>query len=135
MLIYCMTINETEELARELTNRLTAANIRVGVYHSKLPDAERTAVYQGFVSNQLDIICATSAFGLGIDKPNVRLVVHANMPSSLASYAQVITSLVVQYRKLLIHRACSNVDELAAMAMMPHASCILIRPILAALNH
>jgi ATP-dependent DNA helicase RecQ len=83
-IIYCTSRREVEALAAWLTG--------VGVpalpYHAGLPDAERTRNQDAFISERVDVIVATVAFGMGIDRSNVRFVIHAGAPRSLEHYQQ-----------------------------------------------
>ncbi len=63
---------------------------RVAAYHSGMKSADRKQVHEQFLDGELDVVVATSAFGMGIDKPDVRFVVHASAPESLDSYYQQI---------------------------------------------
>jgi ATP-dependent DNA helicase RecQ len=78
-IIYCSTRKKTEEVAE-----------RVGgiAYHAGLPDKTRSDVQDRFLSGQVEVICATVAFGMGIDKADVRLVVHFQHPGTLEAYYQ-----------------------------------------------
>ena len=78
-IIYCATRKSTEEVAQYLG---------VEAYHAGLPDKQRSAVQDRFLSGQTECLVATVAFGMGIDKPDVRLVVHYAMPSTLEAYYQ-----------------------------------------------
>jgi ATP-dependent DNA helicase RecQ len=85
-LVYVATRRDAERYAESLAERgLTAA-----AYHAGMPAAERTRTHQRFTADELDVVVATSAFGMGIDKPNVRFVLHAAIPDSLDSYYQEI---------------------------------------------
>jgi hypothetical protein len=85
-LVYVATRRDAERYAEALTERgLVAA-----AYHAGLRAAERTRTHQRFTGDELDVVEATSAFGMGIDKPNVRFVLHAAIPDSLDSYHQEI---------------------------------------------
>ena len=85
-LVYCATRKETAAYAEELRARGVAA----AAYHAGLKAADREAVHEGFVTGAVKVVVATSAFGMGIDKPDVRFVVHAASPASLDSYYQEI---------------------------------------------
>ena len=83
-IIYCSTTRQVDETARLLQSR----GIRAAAYHAKLdPDARRQN-QDDFLYDRIQIMVATNAFGMGIDKPNVRFVIHYNMPKDLESYYQ-----------------------------------------------
>ncbi|WP_138442814.1 RecQ family ATP-dependent DNA helicase [Sinomonas susongensis] len=85
-LLYVATRRSAEEYADEFSRR----GLRAEAYHAGRRAAERTAVHERFLRNELDVVVATTAFGMGIDKPDVRFVVHADIPDSLDSYYQEI---------------------------------------------
>jgi len=78
----------TRKSVERVTHVLTRAKIPVVAYHAGLDDAHRHEVQDAFMQEQVRAIVATNAFGMGIDKPNVRLVVHHAMPGSLEAYYQ-----------------------------------------------
>ncbi|MBQ7859744.1 MAG: ATP-dependent DNA helicase RecQ, partial [Faecalibacterium sp.] len=83
-IVYCNTIRAVEEV----TDRLQQAGYAVGSYHSKLPAEQRRQNQEDFLYDRITVMVATNAFGMGIDKPNVRYVIHYNMPKDLESYYQ-----------------------------------------------
>lgn len=85
-LVYAATRKDTEFYTAELTER----GMHAGAYHAGMKAADRSRVQQRFTEDELDVVVATSAFGMGIDKPNVRFVFHAAIPDSLDSYYQEI---------------------------------------------
>ena len=85
-LVYAATRRQTEEYAAELAGR----GVRAEAYHVGRRQSEREGVHARFLDNALDVVVATTAFGMGIDKPDVRFVVHADIPDSLDSYYQQI---------------------------------------------
>jgi ATP-dependent DNA helicase RecQ len=85
-LLYAATRKDTEAYAAELT----ALGLRAEAYHAGRKQGERDLVHQQFLDDELDVVVATTAFGMGIDKPNVRFVIHADIPESLDSYYQEI---------------------------------------------
>ena len=85
-ILYVATRRDAESYASAIDDRgLAAAH-----YHGGTPDDERRRVHHAFIADQLDVVVATPAFGMGIDKPNVRFVFHAHGPASLDSYYQEI---------------------------------------------
>ena len=86
-IIYCMRRADTESLATELVDKY---GISAKAYHAGLSSVEREDAQNEFINDQVDVICATVAFGMGIDKSNVRWVIHYNMPGSIESYYQEI---------------------------------------------
>ena len=86
VLVYVARRRDAEEVAQELR----ASGRAVDHYHAGRRSADRDRVLRGFVDGTLDTVVATSAFGMGIDKPDVRAVVHAHVPDSLDSYYQEI---------------------------------------------
>ncbi|QYF94648.1 RecQ family ATP-dependent DNA helicase [Massilia sp. PAMC28688] len=83
-IVYCATRKQVEEVATFLRDKGLAA----APYHAKLPPERKKETQKAFISGQLRVIAATNAFGMGIDKPDVRLVVHADIPGSLENYLQ-----------------------------------------------
>jgi ATP-dependent DNA helicase RecQ len=86
VIIYCHSRKETEELA----DNLRSNSFNAIAYHAGLENEKRRRVQELFIKDKVDIICATIAFGMGIDKPDVRLVVHYTYPKTLESYYQEI---------------------------------------------
>jgi ATP-dependent DNA helicase RecQ len=84
-IVYAGTRAGAEELAEQLSGALGE---EAAAYHAGLDRARRAEVQRRFLADDLPVICATNAFGMGVDKPNVRTVVHASVPSSLEAYYQ-----------------------------------------------
>lgn len=80
----------TRKAAEELADELREVGLRSACYHAGLPAKERTAVHEAFVGDDLDVVVATTAFGMGIDKANVRYVFHHAISESLDAYYQEI---------------------------------------------
>ena len=83
-IVYCATVREATALHRQLQD----AGIAAGLYHGKLPKAAREAAQEAFMHDETRVMVATNAFGMGIDKPDIRLVMHAQMPASIEAYVQ-----------------------------------------------
>lgn len=87
IIVYCWRTKDCDDLSAKL-NELSKPKVRAAPYHSKLGKNERKLAYTGFIDGTIPIICATIAFGMGIDKPDVRLVIHATLPRSLEGFYQ-----------------------------------------------
>jgi ATP-dependent DNA helicase RecQ len=85
-LVYCATRKDTTAYAEALAAR----GVDAAAYHAGLSRAARADVHERFMDGRLDVVVATSAFGMGIDKPDVRFVLHAATPASLDAYYQEI---------------------------------------------
>ncbi len=83
-IIYCFSRKGTEKVAADLR----ANGVNAAAYHAGLSAAERSRVQEGFIRDRVPVIAATIAFGMGIDKPDVRLVVHLDLPKSIEGYYQ-----------------------------------------------
>jgi ATP-dependent DNA helicase RecQ len=126
-LVYAATRKNAETYAEALAS----GKERVGVYHAGLNADERTAVQDRFMNGALDVVVATNAFGMGVDKADVRLVVHADLPRSPEAYYQeagrggrdgrdadcvvLFTHADVRLQQFLIDASCPSVDVLRAL--------------------
>ncbi len=84
-IVYTATIKNALEVQRYLLDEM---RVPASVYHSKLHKEERTTVHELFMGEKIRAVVATNAFGLGIDKPNIRFVVHYDLPGSIEAYTQ-----------------------------------------------
>ena len=87
-IVYCSTRKTVDALAGELAEALGPSGIRVGRYHAGMGNDARRQSQRAFIDDDIQVMVATNAFGMGIDKPNVRFVIHYNMPKDLESYYQ-----------------------------------------------
>ena len=83
-IVYCAT----RKLVEEVTDRLLGEGWQAGKYHAGMSDSERNEVQEKFIRDEIPLIVATNAFGMGIDKSNVSFVIHYNMPKNMESYYQ-----------------------------------------------
>ncbi|MFT5675556.1 MAG: ATP-dependent DNA helicase RecQ [Paraglaciecola sp.] len=85
-IIYCLSRKQVDEL----THKLALAGYSVGAYHAGLSNDERAQCQEGFIRDDIQIVVATVAFGMGINKPDVRFVLHYDLPKNIESYYQQI---------------------------------------------
>ncbi|XP_060216950.1 uncharacterized protein LOC132644378 isoform X2 [Lycium barbarum] len=83
-IIYCTTVKDTEEIFKSLLE----AGIKGGIYHGQMANKAREEAHRSFIRDEFYVMVATVAFGMGIDKPNIRYVIHYGCPKSLESYYQ-----------------------------------------------
>ncbi|NBJ70464.1 MULTISPECIES: RecQ family ATP-dependent DNA helicase [Clostridia] len=86
-LIYFSSRQKAEEVAVTLASKL---NRRIAVYHGGMEQHDRISIQQQFMSDQIDVVCCTSAFGMGINKPDIRLIIHYHLTTQMESYIQEV---------------------------------------------
>lgn len=87
VIVYCSTVKNVEQLGGELGSRLPN---EVTIYHGKMADNEKRQSQDLFMQDQMRVMVATNAFGMGIDKPNIRAVIHSDIPGSIEALVQEI---------------------------------------------
>ncbi len=87
-LIYFSSRKQAEKMAKELAEALP--DRRIAFYHGEMAQEDRIVVQQQFMNDQIDLVCCTSAFGMGINKGNIRLVIHYHFPGQLEAFIQEI---------------------------------------------
>ena len=86
----CLVYAATRRKAQEAADTLRRAGMEAAAYHAGLTDTERTRVQDAFAGGGLSVVCATNAFGMGIDRPDVEAVIHMDIPGSIEAYYQEI---------------------------------------------
>jgi ATP-dependent DNA helicase RecQ len=120
-IVYVATRKAATQLARLLRDR----NITAQAYHSGLPTPERHQIQEQFMQGELDVVVATNAFGMGVDKAEIRFVLHYDHPSSLEAYAQEAGRAgrdgKEAYAILLQHRQTQRTERFIAQQGIPNA--------------
>ena len=114
-IVYCFSRAECEKSA----SYLSKAGVTAHAYHAGLNDQERTDVQTQWANDEYQVICATIAFGMGIDKPNVRFVIHLSMPKSIEVWKKMISSRKKWILMVLFRVIIKNLVELDVMVNKP----------------
>ena len=85
-IVYCLSRKNTEDMAKSLS----ALGINAQAFHAGMPTEKKLRIQRDFINDDLQVICATIAFGMGIDKSNVRWIIHSNMPKNIERYYQEV---------------------------------------------
>ena len=85
-IIYVASRRRADELALHLKGH----NVSIASYHAGMEQEDRAFIQEQFITGEIDWICATTAFGMGIHKNDIRQVIHENMPSTIAGYMQEV---------------------------------------------
>jgi ATP-dependent DNA helicase RecQ len=85
-IVYCLSRKSTEQVAE----RLQSKGIRAEAYHAGMSNDDRKRIQEQFIKDEIEVICATIAFGMGVDKPNIRWVIHYNISKNVESFYQEI---------------------------------------------
>lgn len=85
-IVYCLSRKNTEDMAKSLS----ALGINAQAFHAGMPTEKKLRIQRDFINDDLQVICATIAFGMGIDKSNVRWIIHSNMPKNIENYYQEV---------------------------------------------
>lgn len=105
-ILYTQSRKKAENYAAELQK----AGIRVAYYHAKMEQEDRILIQQQFQHGQLDWICATNAFGMGIHKDNIRQIIHDHIPTSIASYMQEVGRAARDGKQSIASLVFTNTD-------------------------
>ena len=89
VIVYCPSVRETELLSEALRAKFVSSD-SVGVYHARLSPSQRKKTHMDFLVGAVKVVAATVAFGMGIDKPDIRLVVHYGAPKTMEEYYQQV---------------------------------------------
>ncbi|UTR04592.1 RecQ family ATP-dependent DNA helicase [Alkalihalobacillus sp. LMS6] len=87
-LLYTQTRAQAEWYSEQLQHH--HSDLKIGFYHGGMDSMDRMLVQEQFINNQLDVICATNAFGMGVNKPDIHFIIHLQQPLDIASYVQEI---------------------------------------------
>ncbi|MCF6515017.1 RecQ family ATP-dependent DNA helicase [Lactobacillus sp. S2-2] len=118
-IVYFSSKTKADEMSKLLIDN--NANLRVGVYHADIDDHDRFVIQQQFMNNEIDIVFATSAFGMGIDKSDIRFVIHYHLPQNIEDYFQEIGRAGRDNQKSIAILMYSRQDEYFAKNLIDYS--------------
>lgn len=118
-IVYFSSKNKANEMARQLIDY--NSNLKIGVYHADIDEHDRYIIQQQFMNNEINIVFATSAFGMGIDKSDIRFVIHYHMPQNIEDFFQEIGRAGRDNKESISILMYTKKDEFSAKNLVDYA--------------